>query len=127
MNILHFNTSYVTVQLSTSGSPRSVSAFQYIVCYCSTQHWRKESNRIGYFNTSYVTVQPIYIRVSTQEQAKFQYIVCYCSTLSSGGDLTSIALFQYIVCYCSTNNDIENHSIFMLFQYIVCYCSTSTG
>ena len=66
---------------NTLVSSDSVSTFQYILCYGST-------NSVALFGLFIL---------------KFQYILCYGSTIVNLNDFKQCPEFQYILCYGSTN------------------------
>ena len=83
--------------------PSPSPKFQYISCYCLSQHCSQFPVNSPNFNTSHVTVY----RIGTHPKAKgckFQYISCYCLSRGDDNKNTIREIFQYISCYCLSDS-----------------------
>ena len=98
-NVMHFNTSHVTVYqkaLFGISQPSNISIHLMLlfIFLIRTPH-----TFIANFNTSHVTVYH-YPGFFCSALRKFQYISCYCLSRITLSQLLKSSSFQYISCYC---------------------------
>ena len=79
--------------------------------------------RNAYFNTSYVTVQRRYeFAFGTRKKISIHLMLRF--NQSSSHSQPSSSIFQYILCYGSTTYGGKDRPLISSFQYILCYGST---
>ena len=137
----NFNTSHVTVYQIADAKRPSTNLFQYISCYCLSDHINvcRHVHAISihlmllfienghcakyrnlYFNTSHVTVYRD-TECCCIWHKLFQYISCYCLSFYSKYMLLGILHFNtsHVTVYLFILSNLLNN---LIFQYISCYC-----
>ena len=123
--------------------PSPSPKFQYISCYCLSQHCSQFPVNSPNFNTSHVTVYrfPPGFTISVNRYFNTSHVTVYRGatiTRTQSGKYFNTShvtvyripdtdeafemVFQYISCYCLSNSIQPLKSLFVKFQYISCYC-----
>ena len=106
----NFNTSHVTVYHIGISSPSPTSPFQYISCYCLSEHMLDGEERKS-ISIHLMLLFIIWHNRNLREVRVFQYISCYCLSEKQCRGSQSQRLFQYISCYCLSKHSSIHGSI----------------